>query len=71
MDWYNHKMFCEKIEREKQDKEQRCSLRNSIVSKTAVQNDGSVSKIGTIQNEQTEDRHVEKVTSTLADIKFE
>lgn len=70
MDWCNHKMFCEKVDKEKQGEERRCSLRDIAASKTIVQNGGSVSNDGAVRNGQSEDKNVEKVVSTLADIKF-
>uniref|UniRef100_A0A1I7W547 MYND-type domain-containing protein n=1 Tax=Loa loa TaxID=7209 RepID=A0A1I7W547_LOALO len=69
MDWCNHKMFCEKVDKEKQGEERRCSLRDSAASKTIVQNDGSIS-IDAIRDGQSENKDVERVASALADIKF-
>ncbi|KAL4002505.1 Ankyrin repeats (many copies) family protein [Acanthocheilonema viteae] len=70
MDWCNHKMFCEKIDKGKQYKERKYSLRDNTAPKTIVKSDESVSNDGTIQNGQSEDKHVEKVASSLADIQF-
>lgn len=70
MDWCNHKVFCKKIDKEKQGEERRCFLGDNAVSKKIVENVGSVSNSGTIQDGQSEDVHVEKVAAALADIKF-
>ncbi|VDM12327.1 unnamed protein product, partial [Wuchereria bancrofti] len=61
IDWCNHKMFCEKVYKEKQDEKRRCSLRDSAASKTIVQNDGSTSNDGIIRDGQSKDKHVEKI----------
>ncbi|VDK85398.1 unnamed protein product [Litomosoides sigmodontis] len=66
IDWCNHKMFCEKIDKKKQNRERRC-LRDHATSKEIVRNSGSASNNGTVQGGQSEDKHIEKVTAALAD----
>ncbi|KAM3724053.1 Protein arginine N-methyltransferase [Dirofilaria immitis] len=56
IDWCNHKMFCEKIDKEKQCGEQGYSSRNNIVSEKIVQNDEIMSRSETIEDEQIENQ---------------
>ncbi|CAG9531317.1 unnamed protein product [Cercopithifilaria johnstoni] len=70
MDWCNHKTFCEKVDKEKQGQERGCFLSDKASLKIIVQSDGSLSNGGTIQDGQSEDKSIEKVASSFADITF-
>uniref|UniRef100_A0A915Q0C8 MYND-type domain-containing protein n=1 Tax=Setaria digitata TaxID=48799 RepID=A0A915Q0C8_9BILA len=67
MDWGNHKMFCDKTEK---GEERRCSLKDHRVSKTVIQNDENVSKDEANRKKEIENEQIQKLASSLDDLKF-